>query len=332
MLEKRYRFPTQSHGLVTALPSRHATGDERNLAASPVVALQVIATLDRAASRNTLIALYTFATGREPTQLRRTTTAQLSADVQSAVRDGRLLLVKEAPKTAASGRTQVKRAYPLPRGGQIQLFLRAYAPFATFGSSGNPARMSFRGDGRTAASTNTADSARLTYILPIALSDMKPDLGARNVFCDPSHGTGSVVRFFGRGSVDPQTSIVTSTAQPQATEFFEPVGRPGTGIAGHIEVAAANPLLPSPDIDLRLNVKMVRETDRIHLVGNLAGDRFPNAEAFLRDSTNNTVLLVDYRTDGDRDSGPIKRLFGHGYAITSAFDVWTALNADHTFG
>jgi hypothetical protein len=228
-----------------------------------------------------------------------------------------------------------KQPYPLPRKQELQLFVRAYAPFDTFGNLVVRKRLiaSFGGDHRSGPSTNTADTARVTYVIAVNLTSMMPNVSGKKSFCDPSHETGWASQLGGRlpGAHYDLRTGATRTATARSEEFFEPVGRPGSGSGGYIEVAAANPLVPmSPDIDLRLNIKLVKEVDRLHLVGNLAGDRFPNAESFVRDAKDKSFLLVDFRTDANPDSGPMLRLPGHGYEITSAFDVWLDINADGT--
>jgi hypothetical protein len=322
---------------MTAVASLRATAQEKQRALSPLKAHAIIAVLYGRSSRESLVQLYRLAIGFEPGQMEGTTDASLFADVVSATSTGRLLLIRDFTNEVRGVPAAPSKApYPPPQKQEIQLFVRAYAPFETFGRLEKFGHLlaSFGGDRRAGPSTNTADTARLTYVLPIQLTEMQPDAIAKKAFCDPSHGTGLAALYVGRAlgaTYDRATSSVTKTATARSSQFFEPVGRPGTGFAGYIEVAASNPLLPSPDIDLRLNIKIVRETDRLHIVGNMAGDRFPNAEAFVRDANSRGVLLVDFRTDGDRDSGPLERLPGHGYTITSAFDVWQTLNADGTF-
>lgn len=233
-----------------------------------------------------------------------------------------------------------KAPYPLPRRGQLQLFVRAYAPFSTFGRrwTTNPddPYMAYGGDRRTGPSTDTRASARVTYVAPIVLETMKLDASARRAFCDPSEATQAVGVAFGRlmgGHYDSETRSVTKTAKAIGSEAIENIGRPGTGLAGYVALAGANPLVPfSPDIDVRLNIKVLKEGDRLRFVGNLAGDRFPNAEAFIRDTNGRTFLLADYRTDGDRDSGPLSRLPGQSFFIEAGFDVWLDLRPDGTLG
>jgi len=225
-----------------------------------------------------------------------------------------------------------KAAYPLPRPGQIQLFIRAYAPFDTFGRMlawDKDYLFVFGGDRRTGPSTNTAATARVTCVVVIDLQRMLPSAADTRAFCDPSHGSGSLGIGVGRmmGGSREGTGSVTRTARARSRVLFEPIGPSGSGYAGSVEVEAANPLLPSPDIDLRLNLRMTKEDKELHVSGNLVGDAFPNAEAFLRDSLNTAVLLADFRTSGDRDKGPRQMLIGQGTRWMSGFDAWLKLSA-----
>jgi hypothetical protein len=85
---------------------------------------------------------------------------------------------------------------------------------------------------------------------------MKVLTAERSAFCDPSHGVGDFVAAYGVVTGKSRTADgFVATARAQSKELFEPVGRPGKGFAGYIDVAGANPLVPGPDIDLRLNYK-----------------------------------------------------------------------------
>jgi len=79
--------------------------------------------------------------------------------------------------------------------------------------------------------------------------------------------------------------------------------------------AGANPLVPkSPDIDTKVHCRFDFRTSREMKVDVGAfGDTFPNLEVFIICyRSNHTALLIDGRTTGGRNTGPVTRLAGRG--------------------
>jgi hypothetical protein len=163
---------------------------------------------------------------------------------------------------------------------------------------------------------------------------MLPALGTKRAFCDPSYGIGPLGVGIGllKGGTLEGPGSVTRTARARSHEFFEPIGPSGSGFAGFVEVEAANPLTPSFDIDLRLNLRMTRENTQLHVSGNLVGDAFPNAEAFLRDFRNKAILMGDFRTSGGQLGGPVLMLMAQGTRSMGGFDMWLKLDSQGGLG
>lgn len=74
-----------------------------------------------------------------------------------------------------------------------------------------------------------------------------------------------------------------------------------------IDVAGANPLLPSADIDLRLTLR--RNDGGLSL--SLTGDAFPNTEVFFVDQAGNARMLLEFSTSGSAGLGPYLYLPGN---------------------
>lgn len=87
--------------------------------------------------------------------------------------------------------------------------------------------------------------------------------------------------------------------------------------------AGANPLVPgAPDIDTFIDVSARFGSTAITIDGTVRGDTFPNAEVFVVDAVGNRVLLWDYATTGDQNTGPMTRLAGsHSSATLGSFSV-----------
>jgi hypothetical protein len=78
----------------------------------------------------------------------------------------------------------------------------------------------------------------------------------------------------------------------------------------HVEIAGANPLLPSPDIDVKLDMIVQTSAGSTSYRGLMFGDAFPNAEAFVVGRNDQATMLHTFTTSGDRNSGPFELLPG----------------------
>jgi hypothetical protein len=203
--------------------------------------------------------------------------------------------------------------YPLAGQGELQLWMRCYAPFKTFGGG-------YRGDNRQ-ESTDTRDSARITYVLTFSYATMAAVTKVAR--CDKSHGEGifpSLMAYTRPLGVQVTHDGVQAQAGATERTTLQPMGRPGQGFALAVQVAAGNPLVGvAADIDVQLSMRANKIPDGgLWLSGNLTGDAFPNCEVFLRDAAGYSVLLHVFRTSGD-EMGPYKYLPGQNFRPMGTF-------------
>jgi hypothetical protein len=204
--------------------------------------------------------------------------------------------------------------YRLPGQGELQLWVRCYAPFKTFGGG-------YGGDNRQ-ESADTRDSARISYVLTFNYAGMTAV--SKLAKCDRSHGEGLFpslmaytrplgVQVTHRGTVEAQAAATEQTT-------LQPMGRPGQGFVLAVQVAAGNPLVGiAADIDVQLSMRMNKVPGSgLWVSGNLTGDAFPNCEVFLRDAAGYSVLLHVFRTSGG-EMGPYKYLPGQNFRPMGTF-------------
>jgi hypothetical protein len=203
--------------------------------------------------------------------------------------------------------------YPLPGQGELEVWLRSYAPFKSFGGG-------YGGDNRQ-ESTDPRDTARIVYILTFSYGSMT--VVDRRAYCHKSHGDGFFPRLM---TYTAPRAMVTHDGllegQGIATQrtIVQPLGRPGQGFVLSVAVAAGNPLVGmAADIDLQLSLRLLKDWNQIlRVVGNVTGDAFPNCEVFLRDAAGDTLLLHSFRTTGG-GMGPYKYLPGQNFRHMGGF-------------
>lgn len=189
------------------------------------------------------------------------------------------------------------------------LWFRRYAPFATFGNIGIG---EFEGDTRTQASGSISDSSR-TYgcVLFSRTEAVRAYGGSSGTILFPKLG----------GPIHGMATVKTA---------FRKGASKTTGIAFSASTEGGNPLVPgAPEIDTGVNVEVDFSTPyRMAISGEVFGDNFPNLEVFVYCYRSRTsVILVDGRTTGGRDSGPGSRLFGsHATHRIARFDVSVSLD------
>lgn len=182
------------------------------------------------------------------------------------------------------------------------LFVRRYAPFATFGGG-------FEGDNRTGASTSPVATARTIGVV---------EFGPTGVTALVGFSTGStfegagpwLAEKIGRHFSKVKSEVTGLAVSPRTLGFT-------------VQTAGANPLVPvvAPDIDtfVDFNVSFGENT---RYWGTVRGDSFPNAEVFVVDEAGREILLFDFRTGGGRNTGPMTRLAGaHARQTLGSFDV-----------
>lgn len=189
----------------------------------------------------------------------------------------------------------------------FMLVFKRYAPFETFGGG-------FEGDNRTGPSSNRGATARTIGVVDFDIATVSPKM--------LGYSTGT--RWF----KDAEMSFSKVTTQLT-------VGSTANGSTTFTAyTAGSNPCVPAaPDIDTFVDLTAKFAPGSVTFSGKVRGDAFPNAEVWVYDGTVGAkhVLLVDYRTGGDRNLGPAT-LFGTGASTTIAtFNRTVLLGADGKF-
>jgi hypothetical protein len=190
-----------------------------------------------------------------------------------------------------------------------RLYVRRYAPFAVFGGP-------YHGDTRTTPSSSLTDTARTIGFVTFDRTGISGSAG----YSSGSSMVGPGARLGTRyGTV---TVTVTRSA-PTAS-----------GVSFAFSTAGANPLAPpgAPDIDTFVDLSVNWTVGRMLIDGQVRGDNFPNAEAFVLDTHGRGVIIFDFRTGGGQDSGPFTRLFGsHSKQVLGSIAASIPLDAAGNF-
>ncbi len=165
----------------------------------------------------------------------------------------------------------------------FQLIFKRYAPFNYFGGG-------FHGDGRTTASL--VGSARTWGIVDFDIDKGVIKYSARS---DPSwHKLAPSIKRTGV----PKIVLSKEKLSPNRLVFTA-------------HTAGALPIPGAPPIDTFVDFDIDSSTGTIVAKGVLRGDNFPNAEVFIKSmKSNKSILLFHFKTDGDKETGPVTRLFG----------------------
>jgi hypothetical protein len=155
-----------------------------------------------------------------------------------------------------------------------------FAPWKTFA-------FGFAGDDRTFTTSldknvNSRAVGVITFLLPSVA------ILSQAVYSDPSHHP-----LRGTRTADP---TMVATAQ-------------GGGL--HMEIAAANPLVLSADIDVKLDVSIQVSGSQACYNGRVYGDAFPNVEAFVVNQNEEATMLNEFATSDGQHTGPYLFLPGN---------------------
>lgn len=170
------------------------------------------------------------------------------------------------------------------------LWFRRYAPFDEFG-------FGFEGDHRAEASTSFKDTSR-TYGCVLF-----NQFQIINQFANTS-GTHRHTILFGE---------IVGFAKVAMTVVRATISGPGLiGFTAH--TAGRMPLSPeavTPDIDTYVKMQFSFGMNSLRVTGEAFGDNFPNLEVFLHCyPSKRSALLLDGRTTGGKNTGPLARLSG----------------------
>ena len=87
----------------------------------------------------------------------------------------------------------------------------------------------------------------------------------------------------------------------------------------HVDIAGANPLVPSADIDIHLDLSAKVNGNQACYTGSMTGDKFPNAEVFVVNREDQATMLETFQTSGGRQTGPYLYLPGNGHGAMGNF-------------
>ena len=208
-----------------------------------------------------------------------------------------------------------REEYPLPPQGGMQIFVRAFAPFKTFGGG-------YEGDNRQ-FTTDTSVTAKIRWVFTFDVAMMR-QVDKADTESSPSYGEGwfpSIMAYTAPFSAKFQhDGKVGGKADSKGSQVIESVGRPGTGFVLTGDLAGANPLVGgAADIDVQVSIKAIKREGKIEFSGNLTGDAFPNAEVFIRDAAGDAFMLHTFETTGTAATGPYAFLPGHNHRPMGSF-------------
>jgi len=169
-------------------------------------------------------------------------------------RNGPLGSAPRLPRFAPIPRPLEKEEYPLPLQGGIQIFVRAFAPFETFGGG-------YSGDDRQ-ATTDTSATAKIRWVFTFDVATMR-QVDKSDTSSDPSHAHGwfpSLMAYSAPLSAKfHHDGTIGGKANSTSADVVESVGRPGTGFVLTGDLAGANPLVgAAADIDVQVSIKVIK--------------------------------------------------------------------------
>jgi len=172
---------------------------------------------------------------------------------------------------------------------------RSYHPGKTFGGG-------FGGDNRGFSNRSSA-TARISHTVTA-------DAGAGTLSYNPDNTSSARSHhpIFGSDVADPKGYARTTSAEGNTLSFE-------TGYAG------ANPLIPSPDIDVAAGLSITEDLDAgfLTISGSVNGDDFPNTEAFITDPSGQSVFIGGDVRGGNNPGalvgGPDQRIMDVGFQI-----------------
>jgi len=203
-----------------------------------------------------------------------------------------------------------KQGVPGPVNSNTATFyMRAFAPWVTFGVKGAKVGYGFAGDSRSfTTDLNASSRISSSWIFNTGTGNL---VGLPNATSSPSLFTSP---YISRG---PITAIDSIQWQQ-------------TGLGWNFDVAGAVPLLNFfginnplvPEINMHLAMSMEANTtgSTLEFRGNLTGDAFPDVEIF-EIYKGQATMLKEFTTNGSRDSGPLDLLPGDNHRPMGSFDV-----------
>ncbi|MGD9615958.1 MAG: hypothetical protein AB7H90_12795 [Alphaproteobacteria bacterium] len=221
------------------------------------------------------------------------------------------------------------KTFDRDRALQSPVFLfwfRRYAPFEKFGGATG---FDFEGDKRSGPSTSPGATSRTYGCLFVnrneVLYGFSGTSGTR--FLGYSNWTGGLLAI--RIMMDYINHDVKGIIGHSDVSLKITEANASGYVSFKASTAGANPLIPgSPDIDTIVKASFNFKHPRVLVVeGEAFGDDFPNLEIFLSSASGHTAILLDFRTTGGQETGPVTRLPGlHADQSLGKFSATLPLN------
>lgn len=183
----------------------------------------------------------------------------------------------------------------------LKLYVRSFHPLSNFGVGG----LGYHGDNR-GFSHSTGVTSRIYAIASIDLQGAVVTDEA--IVSDPSSHFLGMSQDYSAPDTHPRFTLFSGTADPYRED-----GDQGAQVAlaytgqnfampfGNSEGArdaVYDHIVPGLDVMATLNIEIDRDDERMSVAFRMVGDGFPNAEAFLMDSSDNPLMLATHRRVG----------------------------------
>jgi len=181
----------------------------------------------------------------------------------------------------------------------ISIHVRSFAPFNSFG----PGNL-WKGDGSNRSFTSNTAGSRISMA-----TNYETETQVAN---STAYGAMSISRYgayaYSDAYLNDGQRNVTSTGNNLNLHLYGKLEAVIPNIPG-----ASSPggrMSPTWDIDVHTNLSIDASDGVLSISGQIRGDQFPSAEAFVSDDCGTSIMLGTFATSGGRQLGPIKDLAG----------------------
>jgi hypothetical protein len=212
-----------------------------------------------------------------------------------------------APDRAASPGPQADE----PQVG-FSMTLRRFAPFESFGGG-------FQGDAKSRHILAANDGTGGFSTDPNATSRTSLTIAVEGQAITQPRGHADLSRhpLLGEGRAEVRTMSTSTPASSTDGELDaqSAASMPLTLANGHLSFVPW-----APDIDSDVELTYEQKPHALEVAGAVWGDRFPNAELFLSDRSQTSVMVGTFQTDAGA-TGPLLELFGAGARVPASKPV-----------
>jgi hypothetical protein len=180
----------------------------------------------------------------------------------------------------------------------ISIHVRSFAPFSSFG----PGYL-WKGDGSNRSFTTNYAGSRISMVTNYETETQVANSKAMGAMSFSKYGARAYSDAYlnnGQRSVTTTGNSLDLHLYGKNEALFTPLSPLGWSPGGRFT--------PTPDIDIH-NRLTINATDGVLAIsGQITGDQFPSAEAFVSDDFGNSIMLGTFATSGGRQMGPVKDL------------------------